>query len=140
MVIQRVVDAFMCLPGLILLIAVLSLTGPGLWEVIGVLGYVVGIQNTRVIRSAVISIKENVYVKAAEAIGCSTLRILIRHIMPDIMAPTIILFTLNVPALILAEASLSFLGLGIPSPQPSWGGMLSLEGRKYMLLSPWISL
>ena len=74
MVIQRVVDAFMCLPGLILLIAVLSLTGPGLWEVIGVLGYVVGIQSTRVIRSAVISIKENVYVKAAEAIGCSTLR------------------------------------------------------------------
>lgn len=140
MVIQRVVDAFMCFPGLILLIAVLSLTGPGLWQVVGVLGFVVGIHSTRVIRSAVIDIKENVYVEAAKAIGCKTSRIFIRHIMPNIMAPTIILFSLNVPNLIIAEASLSFLGLGIPPPHPSWGGMLSLEGRKYFLLSPWISL
>ncbi len=121
MVIQRVVDAFMCFPGLILLIAVLSLTGPGLWQVVGVLGFVVGIHSTRVIRSAVIDIKENVYVEAAKAIGCKTSRIFIRHIMPNIMAPTIILFSLNVPNLIIAEASLSFLGLGILPPRPSWG-------------------
>ncbi len=85
------------------------------------------------------SIKENVYVEAARATGCSTLKTLTRHILPNIMAPTIILFTTRVPGIIMSEASLSFLGFGIPPPTPSWGGMLSGSGRLYMLEAPWMA-
>jgi peptide/nickel transport system permease protein len=81
-------------------------------------------------------VKENMYVRAADAIGGSALRILLRHILPNIMAPIIILFTTRIAAVILAEATLSFLGLGIPPPAPTWGGMLSGAGRAYMLRAP----
>ena len=81
-------------------------------------------------------IKENVYVEASRAIGCPTRRILTRHILPNIMAVVIIEFSLRVAGIILAEASLSFLGFGIPPPAPSWGGMLNL--REYMLRAPWM--
>ena len=78
------------------------------------------------------------YVEAARAIGCPTTRILTRHILPNIMASTVVLFSVRVPAIVLAEASLSFLGFGIPPPAPSWGGMLSGSGRSYMLQAPWM--
>ncbi|GAJ19294.1 unnamed protein product, partial [marine sediment metagenome] len=90
------------------------------------------------IRGATIGIKQNVYVAAAVAIGCSRNRILVRHILPNIMAPLIIVFTTRVPAIVLGEASLSFLGFGIPAPAPSWGGMLSGSGRTYMFMAPWM--
>ena len=83
---------------------------------------------------------ENDYVQAATAIGCSTTRLLAQHILPNVMAPIIIIFTIAVGGAILSEASLSFLGFGIPPPAPSWGGMLSQEGRQYMLQAPWLSL
>ena len=118
----------------------ISLTGPGLWPVIIVLGISCGIASTRVIRSAVIGIKENVYVTAAVAIGCPTNRILTRHILPNIMAPIIVLFSILVPYMILTEAALSFLGFGIPAPAASWGGMLSGSGRNYMFLNPWMAV
>jgi len=140
LIMQRFVDAWMCFPGLIILILIMSLIGPGLWNVIIVLGLVYGIAGSRVIRGAVIGIKENVYVEAAKAIGCSTPRLLIRHILPNIMAPTIVLFTTRVPNMVLTEAAMSFLGFGIPPPAPSWGGMLSAEGRTYMFLSPGIAI
>ncbi len=140
LIVQRFVDAWMCLPGLVVLMVVISFLGPGLWNVIFVLGISSGISGSRVIRSAVIGIKENVYVVAAVAIGCSTPRILTRQIMPNIMAPTIILFTTRVPGAILSEASLSFLGFGIPPPFPSWGGMISGQGRAYMYQAPWMIL
>ena len=138
MLVQRFVDAVMCFPGLILLMVLISVIGPGMWQVIIVLGLSWGIGGSRLIRSATLSIKENVYVEAAEAVGCSTTRILTRHILPNIMAPTIILFSTRVPGIILTEASLSFLGYGIPPPAPSWGGMLSGSGRSYMFMAPWI--
>ena len=87
-----------------------------------------------------LSTKENVYVEAARAIGCPTWRILIRHILPQIVAPIIVLFTVSIGGAIITEATISFLGYGIPPPQPSWGSMLSLEGHKYMLDSPWLAL
>jgi len=139
-VVQRFVDAWMCFPGLVLLICIISLVGPGLWQVIIVLGLQYGIGGSRIIRGSTISIKQNVYVKAAEAIGCSPARLLSRHILPNIMAPVIILFTTRVPAIIIAEASLSFLGLGIPPPHPSWGGMLSGQARSFMLMAPWMAI
>ncbi len=137
---QRFVDGMMCMPGLVLLIAIFATIGRGLWIVIIVLGIVWGIGGSRIIRSAVISIKENVYIEAAKAIGCSHSRILTRHILPNIMAPLIINFSVQVPALILTEASLSFLGYGIPHPTPSWGGMLGITGRIYMFKAPWMAI
>lgn len=139
MFVQRLVDAALCIPNLILLMVLITVFGAGMWQIIVVLGISWGINASRVIRSAVIGIMANPYVHAAKAIGASTPRILFRHVLPNIMAPTIIVFTVRVPAVILAEASLSFLGLGIPPPAPSWGGMLSGAGRAYMFEAPWMA-
>jgi len=139
-ILQRFVDGWMCFPSLVLLISILSLTGPGLWQVIAVLSLSYGIAGSRVVRSAVMAVKENLYVDAARAVGSSTSSILLRHIIPNIMAPLIVLFTVRMPFIILDEAALSFLGFGIPPPHPSWGGMLSGAGRSYMFLAPWLAL
>ncbi len=140
LIVQRVVDAVMCFPGLIFLMVLISMIGPGMWSIILVLGIRTGIDSSRVVRGATLSIKENEYVVAAKAIGCSTPKLLVRHILVNIMAPIIIIFTLRVPDMILIEASLSFLGFGIPPPAPSWGGMLSGTGRSYMFVAPWLVL
>ena len=139
-VMQRFVDGWMCFPPLVLLIAAVSLVGPGLVQIIIVLGLLYGIGGSRIVRAAVIGIKENVYVDAARAIGCPTTKMFTRHILPNIMAPLIILFSTQVPTIIITEATLSFLGLGIPPPEPSWGGMLSGAGRSYMFLAPWMAI
>ena len=138
--VQRVVDAVMALPGLVLLLVIISMIGPGMWSVIVTLGVLGGISSSRIIRSAVIGIKENAYVSAAQAIGCRRSTMFLRHLLPNIMAPIIILFSLNIPGVILSEASLSFLGFGIPAPQPSWGGMLGGKARPYMMSAPWMVL
>ena len=137
LVVQRFVDAVMCMPSLILLIFIISLTGPGMLQIILVLGIRWGIGGSRMMRSAVIAIRENVYVEAAVAIGCPTTRIVTRHILPNIMAPIIIYFSTVVPAVILTEAAMSFLGYGIPPPAPSWGAMISGRARIYMFKSQW---
>ena len=138
LLVQRVVDAVMSIPGIILLIVIISMVGPGMFSIITVLGVLGGIVGSRVVRSAVIGIKENVYVAAAVAIGCPTSRLLTHHILPNVMAPVIVLFSTQVPWVILTEASLSFLGFGIPPPTPSWGGMLGVRGRPFMFLAPWM--
>jgi len=137
LLVQRFVDAIMCLPQLIILIFIISIIGPGMLQIIIVLGVIWGIGGSRMVRSAVIGVKENVYVEAAMAIGCPTTRILTRHILPNVMAPIIIYFSTVVPGVILTEASLSFLGFGIPPPTPSWGSMLSGSARKNMFLAQW---
>jgi peptide/nickel transport system permease protein len=138
LIIQRFIDLLMSFPGLIFMMVLVTVIGPGMWEVILVLGLRWGILGSRVIRSTVIGVKENAYVSAALAIGSSTYRILMRHILPNITAPLIILFTTRVPAFIITEASLSFLGFGVPPPTPSWGEMLSGSGRDYMYRAPWM--
>ena len=141
MVVQRFVDAWMCFPPLVLYLIVMSILGAGLLQVILVLGVSMGLGGgSRVSRSAVIMIKENVYFEAARAIGVPTSRILMRHVLPNILPIMIIGFSTGLGAFILAEASLSFLGFGIPPPVPSWGGMLSGTGRQYMLQAPWMAL
>ena len=138
LIVQRFVDAVICIPMLMIVMIVMSMVGPGMLQLVIVLGIYGGINTSRVIRSAVIGIKENVYLQASKAIGCSNTRILTKHILPNIMAPLIVGFTTYLPGVILAEASLSFLGYGIPPPSPSWGGMLSATGLEYMYLSPWM--
>jgi peptide/nickel transport system permease protein len=140
LVVQRFVDAWMCFPGIFLILTIMAILGPGLIQVIIVLGLSGGISGSRVVRSTVINIKENVYVEAARAIGCPTSKILMRHILPNITAPIIIMFTTGMGAAIIAEASISFLGWGIPPPTPSWGGMLSTSGRTYMMTAPWLAV
>lgn len=140
LLVQRFVDGWMCLPPLIVLMLIVSVTGAGMWPVIIIMGIGGAIGSTRLIRSTVISIKENVYLKAAVAIGSPTWRIIFRHVLPNLMATVIVLFSVQVPGMIMSEASLSFLGFGIPAPQPSWGGMLSGSARRYMFLAPWMAI
>ena len=139
-IIQRFVDAWVCFPGLFVMLTFLALVGAGLTQVILVLGIQGGIGGSRLARSAVIGIKSNTYVEAARAIGCPTTKILIRHILPNIMAPLIIMFTMGLGGAILAESSISFIGYGIPPPTPSWGGMLSGNSRRYMIQAPWMAI
>jgi peptide/nickel transport system permease protein len=138
--VQRFVDAWMAFPGLLLLLTIMSIAGRGVLQIILVLGISGGIGGSRVIRSAVIGIKENDYFLAARAIGSSKWRTLIRHVLPNIMPVIIIIFSISVGGVIMAEASLSFLGFGLPIGVPSWGGLLSREGRKYMEIAPWLAL
>ncbi len=138
--VQRFVDAWMAFPGLLLLLTIMSLVGRGLPQIILVLGIAGGIGGSRVIRGAVMGIKENNYFLAAQAVGTPTTQILIRHVLPNIMAPLLIIFSINIGGVIIAEASLSFLGFGLPIKVPSWGGMLSREGRRYMEIAPHLAL
>ncbi|MBN1644231.1 MAG: ABC transporter permease [Dehalococcoidales bacterium] len=138
LVIQRFVDAVIAFPSLFFYLSVMAIVGPGLVQVIFVLGILQGIGSSRLIRSAVIGTRNNVYIEAARSLGASNTRILLRHILPNVMAPIIIIFTISMGGVIIAEASLSFLGLGIPAPMPSWGGMLSGAGRRYMMQAPWL--
>ena len=138
--VQRFVDAWMAFPGLLLLLTIMSIVGPGVLQIIVVLGIAGGVGGSRVIRSAVIGVEENAYFQAAEAIGSLKWRILVRHVLPNIMAPIIIIFSINIGSVIITEASLSFLGFGLPVKVPSWGGMLSREGRQYMEQAPRLAL
>ncbi|HWO93248.1 MAG TPA: ABC transporter permease, partial [Dehalococcoidia bacterium] len=154
MVAQRVVDAFIAFPGLIFLLAVIALfrdaNMPGLPRegllstqiiiLIITIGILLGVGSSRVIRSATLSVKSTTYVEAARAIGAGHGRMIFVHVLPNIMAPVITLATLGFGTAILLEASLSFLGFGVPPNIPSWGGMLNREARSYMTEAPWLAL
>ena len=133
---QRFVDAWMAFPGLLLLLTIMSIVGRGVSQIIVVLGTAGGIGGSRVVRAAVIAIKENDYFLAARAVGTPTSQIFLRHVLPNIVAPIIIIFSINIGGVILSEASLSFLGFGLPIGVPSWGVMLSQEGRQFMEMAP----
>ena len=140
LVMQRFVDAWMAFPGLLILLTVMSIVGRGLPQIIVVLGISGGIAASRIVRSAVIGVKENDYFLAARAVGTPTSQILLRHVLPNIMATVIIIFSINIGGVIMAEASLSFLGFGLPINIPSWGGLLSREGRNFMEIAPWLAI
>jgi peptide/nickel transport system permease protein len=138
--VQRIVDAAMAFPPLVILLSIMAVLGPGLLNVILVLGIVPSANRSRVIRSATLAAKENQYVEAAQAVGASHLRIILLYILPNVMAPIIIVATNALGAVILVEATLSFLGFGVPPPYPSWGEMLSGSGRSYMYKAPWMAI
>jgi peptide/nickel transport system permease protein len=137
--VQRLVDAQMAIPGLLLLLNIMAVLGPGLLNIILALGVVSAAGSSRIIRSAALSVKENQFVEAARAIGASHLRIILHYILPNIMAPIIIITTVSLGFVILIESALSFLGFGVPPPYPSWGEMLSGSGRSYMYKAPWMA-
>jgi peptide/nickel transport system permease protein len=136
---QRLVDAWMAFPFLVVLLSVMAILGPGLLNVILSLGVLSAANSSRIIRSAALSAKENQYVEAARAVGASHLRIILWYILPNVMATIIIIATVSLGFAILAESALSFLGLGVPPPYPSWGEMLSGSGRSYMHKAPWMA-
>lgn len=140
MIIQRGVDAWMTFPDLVLLIVIISVVGPGVPQIVLVLGLLYGIAGSRIVRGAVVSVRENMYTHAAQSMGARTFHILWKHILPNVMPVVIVLFTTRIGAVILAEAGLSFLGLGVPPPAPTWGSMLSGTGRTYMYMGPWLAL
>ena len=140
LVVQRFVDAWMAFPGLLLLLTIMSVAGRGLLQIVLVLGIAGGIGGSRVVRGAVIGIKENDYFLAAEAIGSRSTATLIRHVLPNIMPVMIIIFSINIGGVIISLAALSFLGYGLPPGVPDWGGMLSGDGRRFMEQAPWLAL
>ncbi len=137
-IVQRVVDAVQAIPGIILLIAIMVVLGGSLVNVIIALALPRAISSSRVMRGSTMQISNSEYVTAARALGADDARIMIRHILPNIVSPIIVIVSLGFGEFILAEATLSFLGYGIQPPAPSWGGMLSVEGRAYMFAAPWL--
>jgi peptide/nickel transport system permease protein len=140
LVVQRVVDAWLSFPYLIIILSVMAVLGPGLGNVVVALALLLAATNSRVIRGATLAAMQQTYVESARAMGCGHTRIILRHLLPNVAATIIILATLGLGAVILAESALSFLGFGVPPPHPSWGGMLSGSGRTYMFRAPWMAV
>lgn len=138
-ILMRFMDAFMAFPGILLAIALVAALGSGLVSLIVAIGIVSIPRFSRVVRASVLQRKELDYVVAAKALGKQDWRILVSDILPNCMAPIIVQVTLRLPSTILAEASLSFLGLGAPPPAPSWGRMLN-EARGFMEISPELAI
>jgi ABC-type dipeptide/oligopeptide/nickel transport system permease subunit len=137
--IMRLAEIIFAFPGLLFAIAIMAVIGPSLYNVFLALGLVSWTSLARVVRGAALAVKEQEFVEAARALGASNRRIILRHLLPNIVAPAIILVTLGIGGAILAEASLSFLGLGAQPPTPSWGSMLTV-GRDYLTEAPWLSI
>ncbi len=140
LVVQRVVDAMMAVPGLIIVLAIMAVLGSSLNNVI--IAIVIGMLApvVRTVRSQVLSVKEMEYVVAARAIGARSTRIIVRHIMPNCLAIYLILATYYLGFAIILEASLSFLGVGVPPDVPSWGGMLTAAAQGHITKAPWAGI
>jgi peptide/nickel transport system permease protein len=140
LVVQRVVDAWLSFPYLIIILSVMAVLGPGRVNLILSIAIILASTNSRVIRGAALTVMQSQFVEAARAIGCGHARIIVRHILPNVTATIIILATIGLGTVILAESALSFLGFGVPPPYPSWGAMLSGSGRTYMFRAPWMAV
>ena len=139
-VLQRLIDVWMAFPGIILLITIISMFQPGLWQVTAAIGLLLAAGASRVVRAATLEVSSRTFIEAARTVGASDLRIILRHILPNIFAPLMVVATTLLGLAILLEATLSFLGYGVPPPQPSWGALLGPEARKDMLRAPMLSV
>lgn len=138
--IQRFVDAWVAFPTLILLLTLLAVVGGGVWQMITVLGLSLGVGAMRVVRASTFTIRHATYVEAARAMGARDARIILRHLLPNLFGPIMVLGTVALSGAILADASLSFLGFGIPPPTASWGRMLSGSTGAYVYNAPWLAI
>lgn len=138
-VISKVTEIFLAFPFLLLAIALMAFLGQGLMNVIVALMLTRWVQYCRVVRGEVLSLKERDFVLAARALGGRDFYILLRHVVPNTLASVTVIATFAMAIVIIAEASLSFLGLGVPTSIPTWGSMLS-EGRSYMYRAPWLTI
>jgi len=134
-----VMNAFLSFPGILLAIAFVAFLGPGLWNVILALSIGGWVGYARLVRAQVLATREREFVEAARALGASDWRIVTRHILPNMIQPVIVQAAIGMAGAILAEATMSFLGLGIPPPTPSWGSMLN-DGREHLFDAPHVVL
>ncbi|HJU20135.1 MAG TPA: ABC transporter permease [Stellaceae bacterium] len=135
-VIMRITDAWLALPALVFALFLATMVGPSMWNIVIILGCVYWTRYARVIRGEVLSLREREFVKLAEIAGASRTRVILRHILPNVMNSAMVLASLTIGVVIIAEASLSFLGVGVPAPQPAWGSMLS-DGRSMLMVGDW---
>ena len=145
-VIMRVTDAWLTLPSLVFAILLSSVRGPGLWNVVVILALVFWSRYSRAVRGEVLSLRERDFVKLAEINGIGKLTIIFRHLIPNVMNTVMVLFSLQVGVAVIIEASLSFLGVGVPPPEPSWGLMMAqerdslMDGRWWLAVFPGIGI
>jgi len=135
-IIMRVTDAWLALPAIVFAIFLAAMIGPSMWNIVVILGAVYWTRYARVIRGEVLTLREREFVKLAEIAGASRWRVIKRHILPNVMNTATVLASLTVGVVIIAEASLSFLGVGVPPPEPAWGLMLS-EARPTLMAGQW---
>jgi peptide/nickel transport system permease protein len=140
LVFQRVMDAIQAIPALVLALAIVSVLRPNTTNAMIAIALVIIPGNSRIVRGAVLSAKQNRYVEAAQAIGCRHPRIILGHILPNVTAPILVIASIWLGNAILIEATLSFLGVGTQPPTPSWGLMLSSTGRAFMEQAPWLAI
>ena len=137
---QRFIDIWLSIPTLILLISLLGVIGPGFWSMLIVIGLATVPGSSRLIRSIVVSVRHEMYIEAARAVGVSDGRILLRYVLPNILHIVVYSSTVTLGGVIILAASLGFLGYGVPPPRPDLGGMLSGAGLQFMRRSPWLAV
>jgi peptide/nickel transport system permease protein len=140
LLLERLMDILLAFPQLILALAIASILGPAVQNVVIAISIPIIPRAARVVRASALSVKENAYVEAVRALGASHPRVILQHLVPNVMAPYIIMLTAQLGGAILAEAALSYLGLGTAEPTPSWGLMLSGSAPSYAEKAPWIAL
>jgi peptide/nickel transport system permease protein len=138
--VQRAVDALMAIPWLVLAMSVMALVGPGQGNTLLVIGVLTAPGQARVLRSAWLRLSAAPFIEAARAVGCSPVRMLWRYLLPGIVNELVVLASIGVGGALLSEASLSFLGFGVAPPEPAWGYMLGVEGRRFLTTAPWLAL
>jgi peptide/nickel transport system permease protein len=136
---MRVVDIMLCFPAFFLILAVITFLRPSIWYIMIVIGLTGWMGVARLVRAETLSIREMDYIMAARCIGCSDARIIFRHILPNAMSPVLVSATLGIAGAILTESALSFLGIGVQPPTPSWGNILT-SGKDYIEFAWWLSL
>jgi len=137
-VLMRIVDIMLCFPAFFLILAVITFLEPSIWYIMIVIGLTGWMGVARLVRAETLSIREMDYIQAARCIGCSDMRIIFRHILPNAMSPVLVSATLGVAGAILTESALSFLGIGVQPPTPSWGNILT-AGKDYIEFAWWLS-
>ena len=136
---MRLVDVMLCFPAFFLILAIITFLEPSIWYIMMVIGLTGWMGVARLVRAETLSIREMDYVLAARCIGCSNARIIFRHILPNAISPVLVSATLGIAGAILTESALSFLGIGVQPPTPSWGNILT-SGKDYIEFAWWLSL